>query len=104
MLFKDYCEHWLSTDLSKAPTTKARDTVVLRTHVLPTLGKLTLAEIRAQDVQDIIQMMAATLSSKTVVAGNNGEDECRSPWSRPQLRGTGGQAVFVPVSDRKSVV
>ena len=64
-LLRDYAERWLSSDLAKAPTTKARDAVVLRNHVLPALGALPLAEITPRDVQDVIQGMASKLSPKT---------------------------------------
>ena len=65
-LLKDYVERWLSTDLAKAPTTKARDAVVLGKHVLPTLGTWSLADIEPMDVQDVIQAMASKLAPKTV--------------------------------------
>ena len=65
-LLKDYVERWLSSDLAKAPTTKARDAIVLGKHVLPTLGTWPLADIEIRDVQDVIQAMASTLAPKTV--------------------------------------
>jgi hypothetical protein len=41
----DYAKEWLISDPTKAPTTRARDETVIRKHVLPTLGNLTLADI-----------------------------------------------------------
>jgi integrase len=66
MLLRDYCTEWLASDLAKAPTTKARDAVVMRAHILPTLGNLALAEITPRDVQRVVQRMSLSLSPKTV--------------------------------------
>jgi integrase len=66
MLLRDYAERWLSSDLAKAPTTKARDAVVLKKHILPALGALPLAEVTSRDVQDLVQAMACRLAPKTV--------------------------------------
>jgi integrase len=66
MLFSEFCERWLCTDLAKAATTRARDAAVIKAHLLPMLGGLTLAEITPQDVQAVVGAMSCTLAPKTV--------------------------------------
>lgn len=50
----------------KRPTTRARDEVVARTHLIPALGARPLATITPADVRRVVDAMAARLAPATV--------------------------------------
>jgi len=64
--FAEWAERWLASNPAKRSTTLARDTTVLRTHALPTLGDRPIASITPADIKAVVDEMASKLAPNTV--------------------------------------
>jgi len=64
-LFSEWVREY-TAEVSKRPTTAARDAVVLKTHFLPALADFPLSSITPRDIQKIVTKMQANLRPATV--------------------------------------
>jgi integrase len=64
--FAEWVERYLRVATHKAATTRSRDEMVLRTHLLPPLGGCPLARITPLDVQQVVNEMSTRLAPATV--------------------------------------
>lgn len=58
--------HDYTTSSHKGPTTAARDSVVLRTHLLPTLGQIRMSAITPQPIRSVVKAMEQHVAPATV--------------------------------------
>jgi integrase len=58
--------HWLDVDPGKRASTRTRDELVVRLHILPKLGDKKLAEVSPPDIQRLVNRWAAVRAPRTV--------------------------------------
>ncbi|MBO0728700.1 MAG: site-specific integrase [Acidimicrobiaceae bacterium] len=66
MTFGTWAAEWLSSDPAKSPSAWARDDSILRTHLLPALGRRRLDSISQRDVQALITTWSTRAKPRTV--------------------------------------
>lgn len=63
---EDWADHWLVTDLAKTPTARATDQSLLRSAILPTLGKRQLGSITPAEIQRLVATWSMTRKPRSV--------------------------------------
>ena len=67
LTFAEVAAAWLQSNPAKRPTTLARDTTVVRVHLLPVLGAMRLDQLRPSDVKATVDAMTNRgLGARTV--------------------------------------
>lgn len=64
--FKEWADEWRTIDPGKRDTTKARDEIVIRMHLVPAFGTRSLKRISPLDVQKAVNLWATKLAPNTV--------------------------------------
>jgi integrase len=54
--FAEYAERWLQSNQSKRPRTLQRDRGIISKHLIPTLGKTTLRNIKSSDLRRLVHL------------------------------------------------
>lgn len=66
MTVADLAARWLEHDPTKRDTSRARDEIILRRHVLPRIGDARLTSVTPADVQALVKAWASTKAASTV--------------------------------------
>jgi integrase len=66
LTFREVAQRWLASNPNKRPTTQATDDLVLRVHILPTLGGRRIGTITRNDLQGLVNTWAPTAAPRTV--------------------------------------
>ena len=65
-LFEVWVDRWQNADPSKRPSTRAREQSIIRTYLLPALGRQPLGSITSLQVQRLVNAWAKRLKPRTV--------------------------------------
>lgn len=66
MRVAELAEHWLAANPTKRVTTRATDEIMLRVHLLPTLGRRRIAQVVPADVHGLVSTWATSSAPRTV--------------------------------------
>jgi integrase len=64
--FEEVASEWVESTPAKRPSTRTQENVILRAHVLPTLGNCRLGGIRPRDLQNLVNAWMLTAKARTV--------------------------------------
>lgn len=66
MTVDELANRWLESDPAKRTSTRTRDDLAIRLHIIPALGSKKLAQVTAPDIQRLVNDWATKRAPRTV--------------------------------------
>jgi integrase len=79
--FSEVATAWLASNPNKRPTTRARDTAVIRAHLDPVIGHVPVGKLRPSHVRAVIERMTAKGLAPRTIKTNYGVLRAIASWA-----------------------